>query len=116
METTYLTQNGDSLWSIAQQFYADGNQWNAIYEANRSTIGDKPDYLQAGWTLTIPDLPIAPPAGQSYITTDADTLWDIAVRFYGDGAQWPKIYEANRTVIGADPNVLTGGLTLQIPA
>jgi nucleoid-associated protein YgaU len=38
------------------------------------------------------------------------------VRFYGDGAQWPRIYEANTAVIGADPNVLTGGLRLQILA
>ncbi|HEX5688841.1 MAG TPA: hypothetical protein VFX76_02515 [Roseiflexaceae bacterium] len=50
------------------------------------------------------------------LTADSDTLWDIAVRFYGDGAQWPKIYQANTATIGGDPSVLRGGLTLNIPA
>ena len=118
MATSYVTQTGDTLWSIAQRFYGDGNRWNAIYEANRGTIGGNPDHIQDGWTLTIPDVSTTPPPhqGQSYVTTDTDTLWDIATRFYGDGSQWPKIYQANTATIGGDPNVLRGGLTLHIPA
>lgn len=116
MATTYVTQPGDTLWSIAQQFYGDGTQWPVIYEANRATIGPNPEYIQAGWTLTIPDLSTTPPAGQAYVTQPGDTLWSIAEQFYGDGTQWPKIYQANMAVIGPDPNVLHAGLTLQIPA
>jgi nucleoid-associated protein YgaU len=118
MATTYVVQPGDSLWSIAEQFYGDGTKWTVIYEANRSTIGDNPENIQAGMTLTIPDLAVAPPpaGGQIYVTTDSDTLWSIAERFYGDGSQWPKIYQANAAVIGPDPNVIHGGMTLTIPA
>ena len=31
--------------------------------------------------------------------TDSDTLWGIAQRFLGDGAQWDTIYNANREAI-----------------
>ena len=65
LAVTYVIQDGDSLWSIAQRFYGDGNQWNAIHEANRSTLGANLDFIQAGWTLSIPDLSTAPPPGQS---------------------------------------------------
>jgi nucleoid-associated protein YgaU len=54
MATNHITQPGDSLWSIAQRFYGDGNQWDAIYQANRGLIGDNPDNIQDGWNLTIP--------------------------------------------------------------
>jgi nucleoid-associated protein YgaU len=114
---TYTTREGDTLWSIAQHVYGDGAQWRRIYNANVGTIGANPNYIQAGWTLTIPDPagPIPPAPGHTYVTTDSDTLWSIAQRFYEDGAQWPKIYEANKEVIGPDPDVLRGNLTLYIP-
>jgi nucleoid-associated protein YgaU len=111
------------LWSIAEHFYGDGSQWPVIYEANRALIGDNPNAVQAGWTLTIPDLPTPPPPappppqpGQTYVTQPGDSLWSIAEQFYGDGSQWPKIYAANKQVIGDDPNAIYGGMTLTIPA
>jgi nucleoid-associated protein YgaU len=52
-----------------------------------------------------------------------DTLWDIAATAMGPGAsdmdiamQWPRWYEANRAVIGQDPDVLLPGQILQPPA
>jgi nucleoid-associated protein YgaU len=39
----------------------------------------------------------------------------IAERFYADGDQWPKIYHANRGVIGTDPNLILPGQRLVIP-
>ncbi len=43
-----------------------------------------------------------------YTVQAGDTLSIIAQKFYGDGseASWRKIYEANRAVIGNDPNQL----------
>jgi nucleoid-associated protein YgaU len=117
MAATYVTQPGDTLWSIAEQFYGDGSLWPAIYQANRDLIGDDPSYIQAGWTLTIPDVSIPPqPSGQIYVTQPGDTLWSIAEQFYGDGSLWPKIYAANKQVIGDDPNAIYAGMTLTIPA
>lgn len=117
MPQTYVTQTGDTLWGLAERFYGDGNWWTAIYEANRTVVGSDPNQLFGGKTLIIPDMtPGQPGSPQTYVTAPNDTLWDLATRFYGDGAQWPKIYEANKAVIGPDPNRLEGGLTLIIPA
>lgn len=112
MAQTYVTQPGDSLWSIAQRFYGDGAQWQAIYSANRQSIGEDSNVIHAGVALTIPGTS----AGQTYVTNDTDTLWSIAQQFYGDGTQWPRIYDANKPTIGTDPNYLTAGLSLVIPA
>ena len=35
---------------------------------------------------------------------------------YGDGSRWPEIYEANKKLIGNDPDKLPVGLELKIPA
>ena len=35
----------------------------------------------------------------SYTVKSGDCLWNIAKKFYGNGAQWKKIYEANKSVI-----------------
>jgi nucleoid-associated protein YgaU len=39
----------------------------------------------------------------------------IAERFYGDASQWKRIYEANKKVIGPDPDKLGVDVTLTIP-
>jgi nucleoid-associated protein YgaU len=51
----YTVAKGDSLWKIAKAHYGNGNKWRKIYEANRATIGDNPDIIHPGQTLTIPD-------------------------------------------------------------
>jgi hypothetical protein len=52
--TTYTVQANDTLPSIAAQMYGDATKWTAIYDANRSTIGEDPNVLPAGAQLTIP--------------------------------------------------------------
>ncbi|TME31223.1 MAG: hypothetical protein E6I75_18990 [Chloroflexi bacterium] len=39
---------------MANQVYGDANQWTAIYQANRSTIGDDPNLIHPGMPLSIP--------------------------------------------------------------
>jgi nucleoid-associated protein YgaU len=51
---SYTVQDGDTLSSIAAQFYGDDSQWMQIYEANKEAIGDNPDNISAGLVLTIP--------------------------------------------------------------
>lgn len=36
---------------------------------------------------------------QSYTVKKGDCLWNIAKKYYGNGSQWKKIYNANKTVI-----------------
>lgn len=52
----YITQQNDTLWDIARQFYHDGAFWTVIYNANKPAIGSDPAVLKTGLALTIPDL------------------------------------------------------------
>ena len=52
---THTVQKGDSLWKIAKQYLGNGNQWKAIYEANKGVIGANPDLIKPGQVLTIPE-------------------------------------------------------------
>lgn len=59
---------------------------------------------------------------EGYVVRRGDALWDIAARHLGPGAsatdiarEWPRWYAANRTVIGANPNLLRPGELLSPP-
>lgn len=58
----------------------------------------------------------APSAAQTYTVVRGDCLWNIAKRFYGNGAKYTTIYDANRGVIGGNPNLIKPGQVLTIPA
>lgn len=68
------------------------------------------DYLQGA-----PEEPEAPgPIGRRYLVLPGDSLWKIAQKFYGDGAQWRVIWDANRVTI-ANPNLIRPFQLLNIP-
>lgn len=50
---SYTVQPGDTLASIAQQFYGN-TDWQPIYDANKSAIGDDPNALKPDTQLVIP--------------------------------------------------------------
>jgi hypothetical protein len=51
---TYTVAAGDTLWSIANRFYAGrGDRWPVIFDANRDKV-TSPELLQPGTVLTIP--------------------------------------------------------------
>jgi hypothetical protein len=49
----YVVKAGDTLWSIAQQFYGNPLMWSHIYYANQSQIHD-PNEIYPGQQFTIP--------------------------------------------------------------
>jgi nucleoid-associated protein YgaU len=49
----YTVVAGDTLRSIAQQFYGDENQWPRIFDENRDQIDD-PNVISVGQVLLIP--------------------------------------------------------------
>jgi hypothetical protein len=58
--TTYRGQNhtvkyGESLYSLAQQYYGDGRKYVEIYRVNRRIVSN-PDYVAPGTVLFIPDI------------------------------------------------------------
>jgi nucleoid-associated protein YgaU len=46
---------GESLFSLAQQYYGDGKKYTEIYRVNRRLVSN-PDYVPPGTVLFIPDL------------------------------------------------------------
>jgi resuscitation-promoting factor RpfA len=73
---------------------------------------------------TLPDgaQPAVRPAA-SVIVRPGDSLWRIAAVHLGErasaariAAAWPQWYAANRTLIGADPDLIAPGQHLQAPA
>ena len=53
-------------------------------------------------------------ATQYHEVKKGDTLWKIAVHYYGDGSLYGKIFEANKHIL-KDPNVIKIGQKLKIP-
>lgn len=48
---TYIVQNGDNLWDIAQKSYGDGYMWTRLAKANKL---ENPDLIYKGDTIVIP--------------------------------------------------------------
>lgn len=57
----------------------------------------------------------APVQPITYTVQKGDTLWAIAKKYYGDGAKYTKIYEANKDKV-SNPNLIYAGQVLTIPA
>ena len=55
-------------------------------------------------------------AAKRYTVVKGDCLWNIAKKFYGNGAKWPVIYNANKSVVGGNPNLIYAGQLLTFPA
>ena len=70
--SNYAVQPGDTLFSIAQQAYGDGNQWQKIYDANKQVIGNDPNLIRPGEVLYIP--PVTPPQPKTCKVTAANGL------------------------------------------
>jgi hypothetical protein len=62
-----------------------------------------------------PLIPPSPGASPIYTVLPGDSLAKIAKDFYGNASLWPKIYQANKVIIGANPNMIKPGQKLTIP-
>ena len=66
-------------------------------------------------TVTTNNTAVAKPSGQNYTVKRGDCLWNIAKRFYGNGAKYTTIYNDNRSKI-RNPNLIYPGQVLWIPS
>lgn len=55
------------------------------------------------------------PAAKTYTVQKGDCLWKIAANYYGKGSEWNKLYDANKSVVGGNPNLIYPGQVLTIP-
>jgi nucleoid-associated protein YgaU len=60
-----------------------------------------------------PDQPA--PGQRTYTVRPGDNLSRIAKEVYGDASRWKDIYEANKSLIGANPDLIKPGQVLTIP-
>lgn len=80
----------------------NGSQVSSSSSASGST--------SSATSLSSEQLPAQPQ--KTYTVCSGDTLWALAVTYYGDGTQWTKIATANNIT---DPGNLTIGQVLTIP-
>lgn len=126
LPTTHVVKSGESLWTISERYYGTGYNWTAIEKANN--LKDNPGVIYKDTKLVIPRvennriMAIDPQAAKTevpssiskntYTIAKDDTLWEIAVRSYGDGYRWVDIAKANNLT---NPGLIHSGNTLQIP-
>lgn len=121
LPVTYKVQSADSSWHIAEAFYGSPFNYADIETANKMT----PDQnLETGQILLIPSAPVrsaenaatgsGKPKFLTHRTSQTDTLWLIAQKYYRDGGKWSVIYSANKRII-KNPDQLEAGLLLVIP-
>ncbi|MCL4364404.1 LysM peptidoglycan-binding domain-containing protein [Patescibacteria group bacterium] len=121
---TYIIQEGDDLWHIAEKFYGSGFNAYDISIANK--ISD-PSILETGQKIIIPSVaPRSLTVGEisaastsqvtyvegKYIVQPGDSLSSIAGKVYGDIYAWPRLLQANPMF---NPNRIEVGMVLTIP-
>lgn len=120
---TYKVVKGDDLWHIAEKFYGSGYNYVDIMKENKISGSG---VIVAGQELVIPKVEAkkitvaeakttATIVSSEYTTQKGDSYWSIAVRAYGDGYQWPKIYWANKSLF-RNPDLIFANVTITIPA
>lgn len=89
-------------------------QWRD-YGTKTVTV-EQPKQSQQQQTVTVTkerDASTAPKA-KTHTVKKGDTLWALAAKYYGSGAQYTKIYNANKDKI-SNPNLIYVGQVLTIP-
>ncbi|RMH89398.1 MAG: LysM peptidoglycan-binding domain-containing protein [Calditrichaeota bacterium] len=108
---TYTVMRGDYLWKIAKKpdIYGDPFAWMRIYTANRDQIKD-PNLIFPNQVFQIPRV-----AGPNEHWVNRGENLSLIARRYGSPFTWQRIYEANRDVIGEDPNLVYPYMILKLP-
>lgn len=141
---TYKVKKGDDLWHISENYYKSGYNYVDIIEKNNlpasglitegmelsipkveakkitvaednkfGSIAPTEEKKEEGTKETV-IVETSIESGE-YTTKKGDTYWNIAVRSYGDGYAWVKIYEANKKIFG-NPNVIHSDVKITIPS
>lgn len=117
--TEYTVKSGDTMSSISFEWFGTESRWDLIAKANPFV---DPNRLRVGQVLRLPprDAERGDSEGVSgetshYVVRSGDSLSRIAYQYYGHENKWRIIYDANRAVLGNDPDNLRVGMKLEIP-
>lgn len=138
---TYKVVKGDDLWHISEKYYKSGYNYVDIIKENKLGASG---VITAGMELRIPKVEpkkltvvetnkeiaisakgdvvkVEPKEAEArsieageYTTQKGDSYWKLAVRAYGDGYKWTKIYQANKKLF-ANPDLIYSGVKIVIP-
>ena len=119
----YRIMPRDTFSNLAVRHYGHEKYWQAFARANPTV---NPRKLRVGQIIKLPDPKLvaeaeresvpAPPAGTTiHVVRAGESLWTISSRRYDSVRHWRVIFNANRDVIGSDPDRLTVGQKLKIP-
>jgi LysM repeat protein len=115
-----------ALYNEAARIEATGDLDRALYlyqdaQRRNPNLGEANFAIERVQNLLQPPTPTeappsaeAPPEERTYTVESGDTLWAIAERFYGSGAEYQRIFEANRDQLD-NPDQIQPGQTLRIP-
>ena len=76
-----------------------------------------PDFsdVQGGSSSTAPEPQAEQPVARTYTVVKGDSLSKIAKSVYGSANKWKALYDANKGVIGSNPDLIKPGQVLTIP-
>ncbi|MFI8280759.1 LysM peptidoglycan-binding domain-containing protein [Streptomyces sp. NPDC085929] len=132
----------ESLWSIAEDTYGDGQRWEDIATLNEGramtdgSVFHAEQPIQPGWILHLPadakppqaaglqphgHAATAPAASTEYSVEEGDSLSSIADEQLGDSSAYPQIFELNKGKPQpdgqpfTDPDLIFPGQHLTLP-
>lgn len=119
---TKVTISRDKIGSQMVKDWAFGLVSACLTETKQrltQPVGSVPPFGSAPpFGSVVPKIPIIPLPGSSpkvHIVKPGDWLSKIAQTYYGDVNKWMVIYNANKAVIGNNPNLILPGMKLIIP-
>jgi nucleoid-associated protein YgaU len=124
----HRVQRGESLWSISEQYYADGHLHDELAAYNEGRVG-RDGTLQPGVRLQIPPAwmlrgelkPVTKTPRQAprtaptrtYTVEPGDTLGEISMELLGTSKRWREFLDLNGL---EDARSLRVGMKLKVPA
>ncbi len=109
-KSEYVVKAGDNLWMIAEATYGSGYNFVDIASANKLADANA---IDVGQKLTLPGVEKKVPtvgditpqassvkredqAAKTHKIVDGDSLWDVSVRYFGNGYEWSRIAAENK--------------------
>lgn len=100
-------KSGNAGKPITSVVPSQGGLMNGTNNSGKPTSSTRP--VESTPTKTTPKV-----STRYYTIQKGDTLWGIAVKYYGNGSQYTKIYNANKNII-KNANLIYPGQKIVIP-